>query len=125
MLDENVQISLASLFRERGHEVLFVLDVCGQGAIDPVVAAAAHEKNSVLVTYNEKHFRHLISRNPSKPGRGNIRASMIALCCLENLAEERLRSAMRLIEFEFRCQLATDHPRLIVRIGESYVKFDR
>ena len=91
-----------------------------------MVAGAAHEMRAILVTYNEKHFRHLISLTPSKVGEVYFRAGLITFFkCRQTVAGDKLQESLPLIEFEYRRQLRLDRPRLIAKISERWIQFEQ
>lgn len=50
LIDENVPRSVAEVFRERGHETIFVKYALGEGTPDQAIVTYANEIGALVVT---------------------------------------------------------------------------
>lgn len=66
LLDEMVPNSVRSYLESEGHEVYRVQEHVLRGATDRAVVAAANELQAVIVTWNRRHYRTLITRSDSR-----------------------------------------------------------
>lgn len=122
-LDENVPVSVAQVLRERGHEVSFVVDILAVGSPDPVVATASEELSAVLVSA-DRDFKSIGAR--IQMGRIRYsRLSRVALMCNEPQASQRMEKAIGLIESEYEIAQNSHDKRMIVAIGNSFIRTDR
>jgi predicted nuclease of predicted toxin-antitoxin system len=48
--DENVPMSVATFFRQHGHDVRFVRDLVPTGTLDPIVAMIGDKLSAIVVT---------------------------------------------------------------------------
>lgn len=60
LVDENVPLSVAECFRERGHEVIFVREKLPAGTPDPVVALIGDRLSAVVVSW-DRDFDNLVT----------------------------------------------------------------
>jgi predicted nuclease of predicted toxin-antitoxin system len=80
VLDENVSLSLATVLREDGHDVLAVAESAEKGSEDEEVWRVACEEPSLLIT-RDYHFTNGVRFEPSQClgvvfiRRGNLTAS--------------------------------------------------
>lgn len=125
LIDENVPLSVATFFQRRGHEVIFVRDVLLPGTPDPVVAAIGDQMDAIVVTWNQKDFRELAARAPAGTRRRLRNLGRISFRCNETRGRGRIEQVIDYIEFEYeQCQTRSD-PRLIMEIGESFIRIQR
>ncbi len=124
LLDQNVPDSVAAVFEDRGHTVLYLRDVLATDSPDEVVAAFSEAEDAVLVSL-DGDFRRIAPRIPDSQLRRFRRLSRIALRCNPLQAEQRLSVAMPLIEAEYNIAQASPDPRMIVSIGNSFIRTER
>lgn len=124
LLDQNVPDSVAAVFKDRGHTVLYLRDVLATDSPDEVVAAFSEAEDAVLVSL-DGDFRRIAPRIPDSQQRRFRRLSRIALRCNPIQAENRLSVAMSLIEAEYDIAQASHDPRMIVSIGNSFIRTER
>jgi predicted nuclease of predicted toxin-antitoxin system len=126
LIDENVPRSVTDFFRERGHDVQLVTDLLAAGTPDPVVATAAEEISAIVVTWNHKDFKKLVSRIPSTvKNRRLVKAGRITFRCHEAKGRKRIEEEIASIEFEYQQSITRGDQRLMVEIGDSQLKFIR
>lgn len=122
LIDENVPESVADFFRERGHNVLSVRDVLLPGTPDSVIAKYGNQIGAIVVTWNHKDFKKLITRVPDGLGATFHRLGRINFRCVEPRGRQRAEDLIDLIEFEYdQCQRLTDK-RIMMEIGERSFK---
>jgi hypothetical protein len=120
LLDVHVSDEIAEYLAERGHEVFLARDRLLPGAADVLVVADADSLEAVVVTWNRKHFRPLINREPGRVSREFTRAGLLSF------ARCRMADAIRLldryienIEFEHERRQRMDDTRVIVEISHN------
>lgn len=119
LLDENVPRSVARFLEDRGHEDLLVRDQLTPGVEDPIIVAYAHQIGAVVITLNRKHFKPLISRQPSPLTAEFVKASLLAFHCRAASTVPLLERFIDLIEFEHQRRQGTDDTRVIVEISHN------
>lgn len=125
IVDENVPSSVAHFLRERGHEVSLVLDLFPAGTADPVIARMASELRATVVTHNCRHFKGLAARITKKGAPSYPGMSLFGLTCKEEFSLGRIQEHIHLIESEAaRLQVLPDS-RLIIEIGNGYLRIER
>jgi predicted nuclease of predicted toxin-antitoxin system len=122
LIDENVQDSIARLFRDRGHEVSLVRDVFLRGEADPVIAQLGDSLGMIVVTW-DKGFRQLAKRAPHGERQRFRNLSRLTLRCNQARAVERVQRYLELIEFEFDQAQRRGDKRLLVEITETTIVF--
>ena len=123
-MDQNVPDSVAAVFEDRGHTVLYLRDVLAPDSPDEIVAAFSEAEDAVLVSL-DGDFKRIAPRIPNSQRRRFRRLSRIALRCNPLQAEQRLSVAMPLIEAEYDIAQASPDPRMIVSIGNSFIRTER
>jgi uncharacterized protein DUF5615 len=117
LIDECVRKTVAGVFVERRHEVHYVARELSQGTADPLLAAAADQQRLILVTYNWRHFKPLISRRPANNQQQFRYAGLISFeKCKDSRTDSRIRQTIESIEFEYEQALKRPDKRLIVGI---------
>ena len=124
LLDQNVPDSVATVFENRGHTVLYLRDVLAPDSPDEIVAAFSEAENAVLVSL-DGDFRRLAPRIPDRQRRRFKKLSRIELRCNPIQTEQRLSVAMSLIEAEYQIAQASRDSRMIVSIGNSFIRTER
>ena len=106
-----------------GHEVIFLRQELAPNSPDPLVAAVAEMNEAVLVSL-DSDFRTLAPR--AGVGRQRFRRlSRIAIKCSEPQAANRIGAAMSLIEHEWNFAQKQSDKRMILEIGNSYMRLIR
>jgi predicted nuclease of predicted toxin-antitoxin system len=124
LLDENVDVRLDALLRDRGHDVEHALDFYPEGTPDEVLVAHVDLRGGLLVT-GDRDFVRLIARRPADNRLRFRRAGRVLLSCTERRAAERLVGALHLIEAEHEYARIQPDPRIIVEIGGDVIRFER
>ena len=78
LLDQNVPDSVAAVFEDRGHTVLYLRDVLAPDSPDEIVAAFSEAEDAVLVSL-DGDFKRIAPRIPNSQRRRFRRLSRIAL----------------------------------------------
>src|SRR4051794_26904339 len=117
LIDENVPASVATVFREHGHEVWRVTDVALPGTPDRLLAAIADEFSAIIVTWNRKDFKSLAGFRQDDQFR-HRKLGCINFKCRENLGSVRAEQMMKRIEFEFEEVQALRDKRVLITITE-------
>lgn len=90
LIDECVPASVAKVFVEHKHSILYVSRELGQKTPDRLVAETADENSLILVTWNYRDFRRLgIARRPPNNQQQYRRAGMISFICDEDQGARR------------------------------------
>lgn len=121
LLDEGVARSVELVFRERSHEVRYVVEEPGAESPDVIVAAHAHRIGAAVVTWNYKHYRRLINRRQRSTNELTFpNMGLIGFQCPELDGPNRLRAFIELVEREYECvQKIPDRP-FHVLVGHSW-----
>ena len=115
--------SVGNALRQAGFDVTLLREALPKGSPDPLVAAASERSGAVLVSF-DGDFKKLSPRIPV----GRLRfqnLSRIWLRCKEPNGGDRLNEAMQFIVSEWRLSRKAQDKRMIVQIGESYIRSDR
>lgn len=131
LIDEDVPEDVAQLLKDRGHDVLYAR-LLTPSEPDTVVAKLASERRAVIVTFNTRDYRRLVSRRPLEAdgpsgwvtNRGSFpHAGRITFYkCHQLKGLQRLRQTIEVIECEFnRLQTQTDK-RLVVDVEEGHLR---
>ena len=101
LLDHNVPVSVAGVFRKHGHEVKLVSDILPTDAPDPVIARISETDGLVLVSA-DADFRKMIQKVAADGQKAKFRKlSLISLLCSEYQSAERVDKGMSLIQAEW------------------------
>lgn len=95
LTDVNVPDSVGKFLKDRGHHVVRVREVMSAEAKDPVVAEAAMQSASILVSW-DKDFNHQRFLSPRYQNLNRIGFS-----CPEPDGVARLKELIDLVEFAF------------------------
>ena len=124
LLDHNVPVSVAEVFRERGHIVQLVKDILPTDSSDQLIAIVSEEEGAILVSA-DRDFKQIAPRIP-KGHRARFRKlSRISLECSEYQAAVRVRVALSLIEAEWEIALGKPNSRMFITIGLNGIKTHR
>ncbi len=124
LLDQCVPASVERVLSEAGHTAIWVRNVLPTDAPDEIVATASENADAVLVSM-DKDFKKIAPR-VLIGHRARFRTlSRVSLDCIEPHAAARFRQAMSLVEAEFHLASQRSDRRMIVLIGESYIRTNR
>src|SRR5258708_14824077 len=113
LLDQNVEDSVAAVFREFGHTVHLVREILPANSPDPLIAAVAELDSYVLVSH-DRDFEAIAPRIP-KGSRARFRKlSRISLECNEAQAANRIRQTMSYIDLAFGNAAVAGRPMRVV-----------
>lgn len=100
VLDAHVGSTLRRFLLDGGHEVHDVREELVAGAQDPEIVAFAHQLDAVIITWNRKHFRPLISRDAVRRTTDFPHAGLITCRCRPADAVRLFEQYLPIIEFE-------------------------
>lgn len=100
ILDENAHAGIADLLRARGHEVLSVKEVWGEGTDDPDIIATALQRYAIIITRNKKHFHPRAHRVLEGDLKDHRHWGLLILNCEERLELRRVAFLLDVIEEE-------------------------
>lgn len=125
LLDEDVPRPVGEFLAERGHAVFYVEDALVKGSADILLAQWVDVNEGVVITHNARHFNLLVARVP-QGGRTRFRkASRLTLRCAQTRSLRRVKELIDDIEREHAlCQQRADK-RMMIEIGDSYIRQDR
>jgi predicted nuclease of predicted toxin-antitoxin system len=124
LLDHNVPVSVANVFRARGHIVQLVKDILPTDSSDQLIALVSEDDGAILVSA-DRDFKQIAPRIPKGHRARFRRLSRISLECSEYQAAGRVHAAMTLIEAEWEIALTNSDPRMFITIGTSGIKTHR
>lgn len=124
LLDQCVPASVERVSIEAGHTAVWVKNVLPTDAPDEIVATASEHAGAVLVSM-DKDFKKIAPRVQVGHRARFRRLSRVSLDCTEPHAADRFQQAMSLVEAEFHLAGGRSDPRMIVLIGESYIRTNR
>ena len=116
--------SVATVLRERGHEVLILTEVLPQDSADPIVAKIAQLNGCVLVT-QDSDFKQIVGRIPDGAKASVKQLSRISLQCESPKCANRIAAAASLIEFEWEICKKSSDPRMFLMIGKAVMRTSR
>ena len=124
LLDQNVPDSVATIFKDRGHEVVYLRDILPPDTPDPIVATVSELEKLVLVS-SDGDFDKIAPRIPVGQKQRFRKLSRISLKCKAPHAAKRLSAAMSLIEAEYAIAEKSNDPRMIIVVGNSFIRTER
>jgi hypothetical protein len=119
LLDEHAPNVLAEFLADRGHEVYFARERVPAGAHDRLIVAAANQLGAIVITWNFKHFRRLITRDNPQTLREFPDAGLISVICRSQRAVLLFEKWIRRIEIDYELRQTDDDRRVIVEIRET------
>lgn len=125
LMDENVPDSVTDFFRARGHDVHLVRDLFLPGTPDGVIARLGDEMETIVVTWNHKDFKRLVSRVPTGYSRQFRRLGRINFRCKEPHGTLRAKQFIESIEFEYEQTQNKRDKRLMIEITETGLRIIR
>jgi predicted nuclease of predicted toxin-antitoxin system len=120
-IDHCVPDSVGRALRDAGHEVILLRDQLAPDSPDPLVAAVSQMFGAVLVSL-DSDFRSLAPRIAKGEKTKLKKLSRIGLRCFEPRAANRIIAALSLIEHEWRVAQGSSDKRIIVEIGDTYIR---
>ena len=124
LLDHNVPVSVANVFRARGHDVRLVKDILPTDSSDRLVAAVSEDEGAILVSA-DRDFKLIAPRIPKSQRTRFLRLIRISLECSEYLAAVRIDAAMSLIEAEWEIAQRSRDARMFITISTTGIKTHR
>ncbi len=119
LVDENVPASVVEFYESRGHDTLHVRDLLAAGAPDPVIATSGNILGAIVVTWNHKHFKAIVSRFP-EGNRQKLRdLGRITYTCSEPMGLARTKALIESIEFEYEQVQGLSDKRLMFEVGTN------
>ena len=108
----------------RGYNVEFIRDLIPEGSVDPLVAFVAEDEGAILVT-NDGDFQSIAPRIPDGQKRRFKKLSRIWIRCNEYQAAARLEKIWDFVELEHRNARSDGDGRMIVQVGNAFIRSDR
>jgi predicted nuclease of predicted toxin-antitoxin system len=124
ILDENVPRSASAIFTDHGFRVAYIRDLIPAGSVDQLVAFVAEDQSAVLVS-NDGDFQKIALRIPDGQKTRFRNLSRIWLRCTEYQAAQRIEKAFSFIEAEFVIAAQSIDRRMILSIGNTYIRSER
>jgi uncharacterized protein DUF5615 len=118
LIDECVPMSVAHVFADRKHKLVYVRIELGQKTPDRLVAETADENNLILITWNFRDFQRLGLRRKPADNRTQFRnaGGMISFTCSEDQGATRAAQLIESIEFEYEQAQKRSDKRLFIEI---------
>lgn len=114
---------MGRVLSDAGHEVILLRNELAPNSPDPLVAAVSEMNEAILVSL-DSDFSTLAPR--AGIGRARFRKlSRVALKCSEPQAAERVRMALSLIQHEWDFAQTRSDKRMILEIGNSFIRLIR
>lgn len=120
-VDHCVPDSVGRVLRAAGHDVILLRERIAPDSPDPLVAAVSEMNGAVLVSL-DSDFKRLAPRVAVGDRRRFKTLSRIGLRCKAPRCAPRLEVCMSLIEHEWTFAQKSRDTRMIVEIGESYIR---
>ena len=120
-VDHCVPDSVGRALRDAGYEVVLLRERIAQDSPDPLVAAVSEMHGAVLVSL-DADFKRLAPRVARGQRQRFRKLSRIGLRCSEPQAAQRIKVALTLIEHEWSAAQQSADQRMIVEIGQSYIR---
>lgn len=124
MLDENVPMSAKRFLETTGYEVTFIRELIPQGSVDQLVAFVAENQDSILLSF-DGDFQKIAPRVPDGQKSRFKKLSRIWLRCSELQSARRIEKAFELIQSEFELSRQQSDRRMLIWIGDSYIRTNR
>jgi hypothetical protein len=120
-VDHCVPDSVGRVLHDAGHEVILLRERIAPDSPDPLVAAVSELHGAVLISL-DSDFKRLAPRVAKGQRQRFRRLSRIGLRCKAPRCAQRLTVTLSLIEHEWTVAQASADKRMIVDIGEGYVR---
>lgn len=118
-IDHCVPDSVGRVLRDAGHEVTLLR--IAPDSPDPLVAAVSEMSGAVLVSL-DSDFRRLAPRVPKGQRQRFRKLSRVGLRCKAPRCAQRITATLSLIEHEWTVAQENPDKRMIVDVGESYIR---
>jgi predicted nuclease of predicted toxin-antitoxin system len=125
LIDECVPHSVARVFAERGHTVVFVTQHLAAQAPDPLIAVAGDRLEAIVVTWNHKDFKTLTARVPHDNVIKFRKLGRISFRVNEARGAHRAHELIEWIEFEYGQVQKRNDRRLLIEIMETTFRLIR
>lgn len=109
------------VLRNAGQEVILLRERIAPDSPDPLVAAVSEMHGAVLISL-DSDFKRLAPRVPKGQRQRFRRLSRIGLRCKAPRCAQRLSVVLSLIEHEWMIAQSSADKRMIIDIGESYIR---
>ena len=120
-VDHCVPDSVGRVLRDAGHEVILLRERIAPDSPDPLVAAVSEMHGAVLISL-DSDFKSLAPRVPKGQRQRFRKLSRIGLRCRAPRCAQRLGVVLSLIEHEWAVAQSSADKRMIVDVGESFVR---
>jgi hypothetical protein len=120
-VDHCVPDSVGEILRDKGHDVILLRRRIAPDSPDPLVAAVSEMYGAVLVSL-DSDFKRLAPRIPKGQRQRFRKLSRIALRCKAPRCAPRMQACLSLVEHEWIIAQHSSDKRMIVDIGESYIR---
>ena len=120
-IDHCVPDSVGRALRDAGYDVILLRERIAPDSPDPLVAAVSEMNGAVLVSL-DSDFKRLAPRVPKGQRQRFRKLSRIGLRCKAPRCAQRLIATLSLIEHEWMVAQESADKRMIVDIGESYIR---
>jgi hypothetical protein len=120
-IDHCVPDSVGGVLRDAGHEVILLRERIAQDSPDPLVAAVSEMNDAVLVSL-DSDFKRLAPRVPIGQRQRFRKLSRIGLRCKAPQCAQRMKVCLSLVVHEWMEAQRSADKRMIVDIGQSYVR---
>jgi predicted nuclease of predicted toxin-antitoxin system len=124
VLDENIPAPVLGALIEKFHEAKSITDLVPGGSPDQLVAAAAEEDGSILVSH-DRDFRRIAPRVMDGQQRRFRRLSIVHMDCAAPRIVQRLVYNLPVIAFELEERRHMRDGRLIIAIRTEMVHIHR
>jgi len=124
LTDENVPDDVGGVFRERGHEVILVREIFAPGTKDPVVAAMGDSLEAIVVSW-DRDFKALVPRAPEGTRQLFRKLGRITFHCDFPKGARRLGVVFDVIDFEYAQAQQRPDKRVLIEIGDNYIRLLR
>jgi hypothetical protein len=124
ILDENVANAVIKTLEAIGCRCYSIRSFAGEGTPDMAVAALVNQRAAILVSHN-KDFKKIAPRISGGSRRRFRQLSRILLKCKASRAAERLAQVMDFVQYEIQVAQSKDDKRVILEIGDAYIRSDR
>lgn len=122
-IDHNVPESVAAALEAHGYAVVRLRTEIPEDAPDPLVAAVSEQSGAVLISLDGDFNK--IAPRISIGRRRFMKLSRIWLTCAPPRSAARLEKVLPFVESEWRLSRKASDKRMILRIGDSYIRSER
>jgi predicted nuclease of predicted toxin-antitoxin system len=124
LVDEHVPTALVQLFRDRGHEIVRVIDEFGTQTRDEVLWQWGHSHSAVAVSW-DRDF-HRIRRTVARERDRYFRLSRLSFAKVSHTqAAQRALQVMDLIDYEYAHVQEMSDRRMLITVSPEQVRIER